>query len=271
MRPDFSPMIKGPIRRMSWDWMIRKAILLFLLLGLSMLHYETPLAAGVCTATDSSVFGLLDIDPVEQQKEVWCWAASANVVTNFYKLPDPLSTATPPELYSQCRLYNIGKPTGYDCCPNANRSDNRCLQTGWPDWVFDRLAPVVNHARPPTVDEHGKEYILWEEVKKEVCPNEKPGRPFIYAARPQNGIPHTYVVKGFQEDTASEDEDQRYVLFVDSHIKLGNEELGASPITYDCYHTGWCVGGRYSRVRTYYKIRPSDNTPPPSPTSLRVQ
>jgi hypothetical protein len=255
---------------MSFDWRAWIAVLL-LLLGATVIYYvnENSHGDGQCTASDNSSFGLLDVEPVRQYKEVWCWAASANVVTNFYALRDPISTSTPQELYSQCRLYNIGnvQNPGFDCCPDAIRSDNRCLQTGWPHEVFNRLTPVVTHAPPPNG------YILWNEVKQEICPNGKPGRPFIYAAHPENGIPHTYIVKGFDEEISS----QTYVLLVDSHVMLGTsndanpEYVGASPVDYDCYQTGWCAGGIYTHDRTYYSIRPIDNASPAPPSGLDVK
>lgn len=227
--------------------------LMFILLSATIILADVP-RRGDCSTEQ----GILYLDPVMQYKEVWCWAASSNAVSNFYELADPRSETTPPDLYAQCRLYNIAKfPNGnFDCCPDAIRSDDRCLQTGWPHEVFDRLNPQVtyNYTEAP---------LLWDDIKMQICGPQSPGRPIIYAAKPNQGIPHTYTIKGFSEDPSA----QEYNLLVDSHQSVGPEDYGALVISYDCYQTGWCYnaegqGAIYTHVGDYSNISPIDTNSP---------
>jgi hypothetical protein len=249
--------------------MNRRCLALYILLTFSIFNStadELVWGASECNPT----WGLLDIAPVVQKGEVWCWAASANAVLNFHGVIDPQSTSTPP-LYSQCRLYNIAKIPGTDCCSLANPNDDaRCNSTGWPEEVFDNLDPIVTF-RPGGA-------LLWHQVKGQLCPNGALGKPFIYAAHPyQSGaIPHTYVAKGFNEDGEDSQQVGQRVIFVDSHQSMGPFPYGASFVDYECYYQGICETTTYIHDGGYYDINPPIvdtpiNAPPKAPNNLEVR
>lgn len=218
-------------------------------------------AAGECNAT----WGLLDIDPVPQAEDVWCFAASAKAVINHLGVLDPQSTSNPQALYSQCRLYNIAQlPNVVDCCSVAHPTGiPECKKQGWPDEVFDNLIPKI-----PYIPDGAQ---LWWQVKAQICPAVGQGQPFIYAAHPPNGIPHTYTAKGFNENGPK----GQQVLYVDSHGMLGPNPIGGSIVDYVCYYQGNCPNATYYHDGDYH-IRPLasppiDTTPPAPPIGLSVR
>jgi hypothetical protein len=196
----------------------------------------------------SLAWGLLDIKPVQQEEDIWCWVASTTEVLN--RLGVPHQVGHPPyRPYSQCVLFNIVKsPVGIDCCSVAHPTGvGECKKTGWPDDVFDKLKiPYTPGGALP-----------WNWVKGQICPQKihpgvySPGEPFIYAAEPERGgIPHTYTAKGFNENGPN----GQQVLYVDSHVSLGSTPLGASIVDYDCYYKGICPNTIYTHAGDYYNI-----------------
>jgi len=197
-------------------------------------------AADECTETQ----GLLDIAPLLQEEDVWCFVASANAVLNHLGVKDPESTSNPPAPYSQCRLYNIAKNPGIDCCTVMHPTGvSQCKQLGWPDDVFDHLFPKILYTPGGALN--------WAQIKGQICPAGVPRQPFIYAAHPPNGIPHTYTVKGLNENGPN----GQQVLYVDSHVSLGSTSLGASIVDYVCYYQGTCPNAIYIHDGDYYDIR----------------
>ena len=219
-------------------------------------------AADNCTSTS----GILDITPVPQAAEVWCFAASANAALNHLGVSDPQSTSNPQAPYSQCRLYNIAQlPVVVDCCSVTNPNGvPGCDKRGWPDEVFDKLTPRI-HYTPGGAQ-------TWIQVKGQICPGGMPGQPFIYAAHPSQGIPHTYTAKGFNENGP----DGQQVLYVDSHGSLGSNPIGGSILDYACYYQGSCPNTIYYHDGDIYDIRPSpsrlfDTLAPMAPLGLFIR
>jgi len=219
----------------------------------------TCIGGGVLFAADdcTSTSGLLDIKPVPQLEDIWCFVASANAVINHLGVSDPQSTSNPQAPYAQCRLYNIAKTPGIDCCSVTHPTGiAQCKQLGWPDDVFDNLTPKISYTPGGARS--------WDQVKAQICPAVGHGQPFIYAALPYQGIPHTYTAKGFNQNGPN----GQHVLYVDSHGSLGSNPIGGSIVDYDCYYQATCPNAFYSHVGDYYDIRPPvsiDTTPPAVP------
>ncbi len=196
----------------------------------------------------SGAYGLLEIAPVEQKEDIWCWVASTTLMLN--RLGVSHQAGHPPyRPYTQCVLFNVIKnPVGIDCCTVTHPTGvEECKQLGWPDDVFDKLGvPYTPGGALP-----------WNWIKGQICPQKihpgvySPGEPFIYVAHPPNGIPHTYVVKGFNENWPNGPQ----VLYVDSHVSLGSTPKGASVVDYDCYYQGICLNSIYIHDGDYYNIR----------------
>ena len=202
-------------------------------------------AADTCT----DILGLLDMEPVPQEEDTWCFAASVTAVLTKIGVLDPQSN--PPAPYSQCRLYSIGnvQHPGVDCCqqcPTHPCGVPECKEVGWPDDVFDRLTPRILFRPGGALND----FAL---VKAQICfENESPRQPFIYVAHPSGGIPHTYVVKGFTEHGNG----QRGI-YVDSHSMLGSNPVGGSFVDFDCYYAGTCPNAVYYHDGDYLDIHPS--------------
>ena len=219
-------------------------------------------AADMCIAADD--FGYLDIDYVDQytpgpnDQSLWCWVASANAVTNHFSLIDPATNpASLNRLYTKCRLYNIAKNPGVDCCTTV---DPRCGDSGMPWEVFLKLNPEILYQGEAN-------WMEWSEIKGQICPGGNPGHPFIFIAKPHIGFPHTHVVKGF-----SLNEEGFRQLLVDDHY--GN---GAQMIDYECKYKlpAGCQqpNSQWDRVGDLFDLQPSlpDNQPPPPPSNLSVK
>ena len=195
-------------------------------------------AANMCVAADD--FGYLDIDPVDQEKTAWCWVASANAVTNHFNLTDPAKGNAP---YEKCRLYEIAKPTGVDCCMDPD--NEACQSSGWPWEVFAKLNPEIYY-------EGEGNWMKWAEVKEQICPDGNPGHPFIFIAQPATGgLAHTHVVKGFDHDPEG-----GLRLRVDDHAAY----VGPRYIDYECKYKlpANCQQSetQWNRVGDVYDLRP---------------
>lgn len=218
------------------------------------------LAADDCTSTS----GLLDITPVPQVEDVWCFVASATAVLNHLGVLNPQSLSNPQAPYSQCDLYNIAQlPAVVDCCQVAHPTGiSQCKMTGWPEDVFENLIPKIRYTSNGA--------LPWDDIKAQICPGGAPRQPFIYAAHPLQGIPHTYTVKGFNENGPK----GQQVLYVDSHGSLGSNPIGGSIVDYVCYYQGTCLNTIYYHVGDTYNIRRSvsiDTTPPAVPLGTFIR
>jgi hypothetical protein len=240
-----------------------KKILLSVLIVCSLVAFGADgllRAADMCTTTS----GLLDMTHLIQQEEVWCFVTSSNEVLNYLQVMDPQSMSVPP-FYSPCRLYNIAKNPGTDCCLVSHPTGvPQCLQTGWPDEVFENLIPPI-----PSTPEGAQ---WWPHIKDQICPAGAPGRPFIYLAHPPGGIPHTYTAVGFNENYNGTGQK---VLYVHSHETVGSGPMGSGIVDYECYYIGDCPNNIYTHDGDYYDINlPAlssvDTMPPKSPTGLTL-
>jgi len=212
--------------------------------GITWTGGEALKAADEC----SLAYGLLDIKPVEQEEDIWCWVASTTEMLNRLGVPQQVGHPPYPP-YRQCVLFNIVKnPVGIDCCTVTHPTGvEECKKTGWPDDVFDKLGvPYTPGGALP-----------WNWVKGQICPQKihpgvySPGEPFIFVAWPDGGINHTYVVKGFNENGPN----GQQVLYVDSHRKLGETPVGPSMVDYSCDYLGMCANTIYHHTGDYYNIR----------------
>lgn len=217
-----------------------------------------PIAGAASMCNEAIDFGYLEIENVDQQETPWCWVASANAVTNHFGLNDPANS----NLYTQCRLYNIAKSPGVDCC--THHSDPVCQRTGWPYEVFNNLNPKIDY--------YGEGNPMnWPEIQGQICPNWRLGRPFIFIAKPhQSGLlAHTHVVKGFDHDIVGAPQ-----LWIDDHF--GN---GPRVIDYECKYklpancqvptTQW---DRVGDLKDLKAVNPNpDLTPPATPQGLSSQ
>lgn len=124
------------------------------------------------------------IDEEKQQTAAWCWAASTRTVMEYYN-------GNKPTVF-QCdivkNIFRLGKT---NCCevkvtPDFIDAPSRCVQGGWPYWVFGKYKfdyEVVHGA------------LDWDDVKGEICTN----GPFISVIEWSGGGKHTIVVTGYSE------------------------------------------------------------------------
>lgn len=230
-----------------------------------LMFVNTRFVSGADQCTPST--GVLEMDHRIQQEDVWCYVASSSEVLKHLRIQDPQSSSDPsnsdPPWYSQCRLYNISKVPGYDCCTVTHPTGvAQCKQVGWPDEVFDKLTPPVPYTPGGA--------LPWTNVKGQICPGGSPGHPFIYVAHPPYGIPHTYTVVGFSEGAVT----GQQLLYVHSQETVGPGPMGSGYVDYECYAWGQCVDAIYTHDGDYYDFHPSnsaDNTPPAAPTGITVR
>ncbi len=234
----------------------------------------------------SGTSGYLYLADVVQEEGSWCWVASAKVLTDFFDLKWQVPSTDPPHLmlYPQCRLYDIGKgaPTGcpFECCAsNAPGSDARCLENGWPKYVFDNLPSPITY-------DYTNEPLKWPDVQNQICPisgesaSRVPGRPFIFYKQwfardvngnwiqDENGNPilfaHTSVVEGYNEDPVT----GRKTVFIDDHEIGGSQVSSKAEIDYVCRYRLDdldCAPPLTGHGGDYYNISPPAGTAPPAP------
>jgi hypothetical protein len=216
-------------------------------------------AVGVLWAADlcNSTRGVLEGTHLIQEEDVWCFVTSSAEVLRHLDVRDPATGSH----YSPCRLYNIAKTSGTNCCAVSHPTGvQACKELGWPDEVFDVLIP--NQYKSGGA-------LGWSDIKGQICPAGNPGHPFIYVAHPQQGgIAHTYTVIGFNEDATL----RQNILYVHSHETVGPGPMGSGFVDHACYFEGDCPNVPYTHDGDYYDFSLNSTTSPPSaPTNLIVR
>lgn len=182
------------------------------------------LLLGFCSAAGQSK--LLNIEPIGQKTNSWCWAASIEMIMKFH---NPASTITQCMLAKRYRVDLFNSSTTTDCgltcngdcesAPNPCTSDfnykisfafqrDRGYERGG---YFDMLMSLYGYHSMEKIN-IASNIIAWERIKKEIdnC------RPFILAIRPKAsgnsaagsdpnnpGGDHLVVVKGYYDVTNS--------------------------------------------------------------------
>lgn len=179
---------------------------------------------------------------VEQEQTSWCWAASAKVVTNIYRMVNPTTAAE----YKQCELYDKGKniPALKTCCDPANINKTKCQLPGWPENILWRLG-----IRPNMYDPQRDGPLSWYQITDEICQN----RPILYIVKWTGGGLHSLAASGYREVTTSVvlgsttlDKVEKFIV-TDSHLS------GITDKRYECFVQD--CAGKWTQFRDYLDIK----------------
>lgn len=127
--------------------------------------------------------GILNITPITQQQQQWCWAASSQMILSYY------GTST-----AQCTMANycFGQ---YSCCNNIVWPDGTGYYCNQPNWIFDRgsdMAEVLSHYGGIS----GTGYysaLGWSTLVSEI----DGGHPFVIGFSWTGGGGHALVGRGY--------------------------------------------------------------------------
>jgi len=157
----------------------------------------------------------LDVTVVPQETNMWCWAASAQMVMAFHG-----------ENVTQCTQAN--RRFGFsDCC--NNQVPNHCVQGGWPEFYKYGF----------TYSETTNSALSWQQVNTEIDAN----RPVAFSWHWDGGGGHMMVLRGYSTLNGV-----RYVAIHDPWPpKIGDSKS----IPYSAYVSG----SGYTHWNDYFNIR----------------
>jgi hypothetical protein len=183
--------------------------------SLAVILSSTFLLAACC---DPPLIGSVNVPITGQQTNLWCWAASGQMVMNFVR---PASNVTQGD--------EANRRLGRTDCLNSP-IPAACVRTGWPefekyDFAFQRTSNAA---------------LSWNDLRKEIgCAR----RPFAFSWAWNNGGGHMMVVVGYAAIG-----DQRFVSINDP---LPVDEGSQRVIPYDEYVSG----SSYTHWDDFHHIR----------------
>lgn len=174
------------------------------------------------------------IDGEKQRTRAWCWAASTRMVMDHQN--KGLSKETAPQCNIVTNIIGTARGTLNCCDPNV---PSRCIQGGWPHWVFDSYQFDFKLVHGALSD--------WDTVTGEICST----GPFISVIDWTEGGTHTLVITGYSTNKKGVPEAvTTYDPFTDDFQDLSFEEfVGGSTHRSNAFP-------RFSHNRTYVQIMP---------------
>lgn len=140
---------------------------------------------------------LLDIPPVIQETEQWCWAASGAMTMNYIRKNPALTQCS--QANQRFRFRDI------DCCTKPTHP--WCVQTGWPDYEANGFS------KQKTVNAS----LEWGEIKRQIYCRKT---PFAFSWHMAGDSGHMMVAIGYK--TANQ---RRYVEVNNPYPGIKNRDI----------------------------------------------
>ncbi len=159
---------------------------------------------------------MLNVKLIPQTTGYWCWAATAEMILDYYKRPVP-----------QCQQAN-DKFHRQDCCTKP--APDSCINVAWPEFQrYGLKADSTDHAA-----------LTWDQLQQQIAN----GYPVAMTLESTGGGGHMMVVYGAGVTDADS------LVYVKDPMPV---DSGASKVyTYAAY----VRGSGYTHWNDYYNIRP---------------
>jgi hypothetical protein len=160
---------------------------------------------------------MLNVRLIPQETGLWCWAASAQMILDYYKRP-----------VSQCEQANHGLPHNQDCC--LKPTPDECIRVSWPDFQNYGLKADTTHYAA----------LTWDQLQQQIAN----GYPVAMTLEATGGGGHMMVVYGVG------------VTGTDSLVYIKDPMPVDSGSLKVYKYAAYVQGQGYTHWNDYYNIRP---------------
>ena len=166
----------------------------------------------------------LELEPHQQETDVWCWAASAQMIMEFHGSSQ-----------AQCFIVDATyrDSLSIDTCCGRNKEKDECLIRGRAGKALTAFSFTVGQVV------ENPDPFRWKDLTGQICR----GLPFIFAAAWGKGGFHTHVVQGYKVESDGDKVVEIYDHFGEDFEERSFDDLVPDP-------------GEDMRYRVYTDIEP---------------